>query len=366
MAPTKGTLLSVGLVVLISIALPQLVSWQWIVSVFTAKGKDNHQDGSRAGVGSTAFAVSAARAMESTRRDREPITDDKVANAIFNIYQIESKVDWKWRLMTGVYLFKDIWPFRQMHFMKRLERIQDLVAIRTKYLDEEILNMVLGKQTAVDDDEKKKRGMNQAVKEDEEDYGMISSGGIKQLVIIGAGLDARVVRLPFLEENNVVTYELDFPAMFKAKWEMFEHYGFNKPDKARYVNVETDFSLGTNSWSASLTSSGFDPQQPAIWLVEGVTGYLEKHELIDLIDKISQLSAGGSYVLATFIGEEKEFDITSLHRFRTDDPCHYLKPFGRCLAYMGIGEIGDYLNVSPCSISRADTAYRIVKAVREK
>ncbi|MET8682532.1 class I SAM-dependent methyltransferase, partial [Streptomyces sp. NPDC004647] len=56
-------------------------------------------------------------------------------------------------------------------------------------------------------------------------------------------------------------------------------------------------------WTGPLLGSGFDPQQPTCWLVEGLLYFLEPHERDVLLHRLTDLSAAGSRLLADYVGQ---------------------------------------------------------------
>lgn len=125
----------------------------------------------------------------------------------------------------------------------------------------------------------------------------LACGASGQLVIIGSGLDSRAYRLPCLAP--VLTLEVDFREVHEYKRSILGAL----PDCAplgRAVSVEADLALP--SWSDSLVAAGFDASRPAVFLLEGLIGYLTEDEARALLSKVASLCAPGSDVLITFIG----------------------------------------------------------------
>ncbi|MBF6327777.1 class I SAM-dependent methyltransferase [Nocardia transvalensis] len=113
--------------------------------------------------------------------------------------------------------------------------------------------------------------------------------GIRQVVILAAGLDSRAYRLPW--PDGTVVYELDRPQVLEFKRETLSDNG----DKARARRREVAVDL-RDDWPAALRDNGFDPAAPTAWLVEGLVIYLPAAAVEQLFDHIAQLSASGSRV----------------------------------------------------------------------
>jgi methyltransferase (TIGR00027 family) len=113
--------------------------------------------------------------------------------------------------------------------------------------------------------------------------------GIRQVVILAAGLDSRAYRLPW--PDDTVLYELDREPVLAFKRETVAAADV----KPRTVRREVAVDL-REDWPASLRSHGFDPSEPTAWLVEGLLIYLPPQAQEQLFDTIDQLSAPGSRV----------------------------------------------------------------------
>jgi methyltransferase (TIGR00027 family) len=117
--------------------------------------------------------------------------------------------------------------------------------------------------------------------------------GIAQVVILGAGLDARAHRLPELE--GAVTFEVDHPATQAFKRARTAALR----SKARVVYVPVDFERDT--LREALGAAGHRAEQPTIWIWEGVTMYLERRATLATLGEVSAVSAASSVLLATYV-----------------------------------------------------------------
>jgi methyltransferase (TIGR00027 family) len=115
-----------------------------------------------------------------------------------------------------------------------------------------------------------------------------------QLVLLGAGLDARAHRLDALASVRV--FEVDHPATQALK----QAKARQLPLRAKELHyVPCDFR-GTDLTNA-LTRAGFDPTAPAIWIWEGVTMYLKEAAIDDTLTRLGTLSAKDSLLIATYL-----------------------------------------------------------------
>jgi len=116
--------------------------------------------------------------------------------------------------------------------------------------------------------------------------------GIDQLVILGAGLDARAWRLPVLEQ--VTVFEIDHPATQRYKQERIG--GKTPPADVRYVAVDFE----KDRFSEKLELMGFRSGDPSIWIWEGVAMYLPRDAIHGTLEQLTSLAAAGSELAMTY------------------------------------------------------------------
>lgn len=122
------------------------------------------------------------------------------------------------------------------------------------------------------------------------------SQGVRQYVILGAGLDTFAQRKPEIAVRLRV-FEVDKPDTQVWKRQRLMELGFGVPDYLRLVPV--DFEAG-ESWLEKLVASGFDTRQPAVVASTGVSMYLTKDANMASLRQIALL-APGSTLAMTFI-----------------------------------------------------------------
>jgi methyltransferase (TIGR00027 family) len=101
--------------------------------------------------------------------------------------------------------------------------------------------------------------------------------GLDQVVILGAGFDARGLRMPEIAARGASVYEIDTAEQLTRKRAVL---GVPLPDHVHYVPFDfdrTDFDAGL---AAALEASGFRRGGGAIFVWEGVIGYIG-HDAID-------------------------------------------------------------------------------------
>lgn len=117
--------------------------------------------------------------------------------------------------------------------------------------------------------------------------------GTRQLVLLGAGFDARAWRLDVLSGSTV--FELDHPDTQRTKREAIAG---EKPLARRVVWAPVDFTH--ESLDDALARAGHDPNAPTTFVWEGVTMYLSKDAIDATLAVVSRRAAPGSSLLATY------------------------------------------------------------------
>ncbi len=117
--------------------------------------------------------------------------------------------------------------------------------------------------------------------------------GATQLVVLGAGLDARAYGS--LADTPMALFELDKATTQHAKRQAVKHAGL-KHDHVHYVEVD----FADPSWIEALIGSPFDPAKRSVFLWEGVTLYLSEANVRATLAAIKAHAAPGSVILADF------------------------------------------------------------------
>jgi methyltransferase (TIGR00027 family) len=196
-------------------------------------------------VGATALSVAAARAVETGATD--PLIRDQFA------YLLVSTAGQPWaRLASSLDWIGDDEHGRRAHRMS-----VDYQAVRTHYFDSYFTEAV--------------------------------AAGIRQAVILAAGLDSRAFRLNWPAGTTV--YEIDQPQVVTYKTTTLESAGAAPTADRRTVQVDL-----RDDWAAALTAAGFDHSQPTAWLAEGLLPYLPAEAQDRLFEILTKLSAPGSHV----------------------------------------------------------------------
>ncbi|MFF5426418.1 MULTISPECIES: SAM-dependent methyltransferase [unclassified Streptomyces] len=198
-------------------------------------------DGVDGGVGLTALLVAAARAIETHRRDS--LAQDEYAEHF--VRAAPACAGWPVRIEQVPDGEHDpLWGRFARYF-----------GLRTRVLDDFVLR---------------------------------SAGtGIRQVILLGAGLDTRAFRLDL--PSDCVVHEIDRAGVLAFKERILAEAA--AVPKVKRVPVPVDLRA---DWVTALTSAGFDPSAPSVWLAEGLLFYLPASAETYLVDTVHRLTAGGS------------------------------------------------------------------------
>ncbi|ORX01649.1 SAM-dependent methyltransferase [Mycolicibacillus trivialis] len=198
-------------------------------------------------VGATALGVAASRAAETARPD--PLIRDEFAGPLV------AAAGRSWARLTDPdsgWLDPDDRYGHRIHAMAR-----DYQAVRTHFFD----TFVTGAAAA----------------------------GIRQVVILAAGLDSRAYRLGWPAGTTV--FEIDQPRVLDYKAETLAGQGAQPVADRRPVAVDL-----REDWPAALGDAGFESDRPTAWLAEGLLPYLPADAQGRLFAEITALSAPGSRI----------------------------------------------------------------------
>ena len=182
-------------------------------------------------LGNTAYWTAAVRALEHRRAER--LFSDPWAQAL------AGEVGTAW--MAG-----------------RTPEIVVPIALRTRYFDDFLLRIA-------------------------------DSEGIRQVVMLAAGLDTRAYRLAWPEGMRF--FEMDQAEVLVYKEQVLASAGAKPAGELHRVAVDL-----TGNWQAALLERGFDPAQPTAWILEGFLFYLANERLVRILDEVCQMAAPGSWL----------------------------------------------------------------------
>ncbi len=140
----------------------------------------------------------------------------------------------------------------------------------------------------------------------DEYFAAASAAGIRQVVILASGLDARAYRLEW--PSGTVVFEIDQPKVLEFKNSVLADVRPAADRRAIGVDLRQD-------WPKELWDNGFDPTAPTAWLAEGLLRYLPGEAQDRLFGDIAALSAPGSRI-ALNIGRGRREDSPALRTAR--------------------------------------------------
>ena len=208
-------------------------------------------------VGATALCVAAARAADTESSD--PLIYDPFARVFID--RVGHGV-WDWygapELPASVVEAEPDMPLR-------MQALVSYFATRTKFFDTFFLDA--------------------------------ANAGVRQAVILAAGLDARSWRLPWPDGTTV--YELDQDRVLDFKLATLHEHGAEPA--CHRVPVAVDLR---QDWPTALQQAGFDPSAPSAWSIEGLLMYLPAEAQDLLFTRIQDLAAPGSRLGVEGLGPE--------------------------------------------------------------
>lgn len=123
------------------------------------------------------------------------------------------------------------------------------------------------------------------------------SAGIRQIVLLGAGLDTRAFRLDW--PHGTTLYEIDQPGLLEYKARILQAQDAHPTCKR--VAVHADLR---QAWSGALCQAGYATAQPAAWLLEGLLFYLPSDVITSLLSQITEITCSGSWLGFDIINSE--------------------------------------------------------------
>ncbi|MEV3854138.1 class I SAM-dependent methyltransferase [Streptomyces sp. NPDC050095] len=114
-----------------------------------------------------------------------------------------------------------------------------------------------------------------------------ADSGIRQVVLLGAGMDSRAFRMDWPEGTRMFEVDTSAPLDFKASVLRQER----AVARCERIPVAVDLR---EDWPAALAAAGHDSTVPTVWIAEGLLIYLPEDAVDLLLARIGAQSAPGS------------------------------------------------------------------------
>ena len=124
------------------------------------------------------------------------------------------------------------------------------------------------------------------------------AGGVRQYVVLGAGLDTFAYRNPL---GSLRVFEVDHPSTQAWKRELLEKTRIPVPANVSYVPVD----FHTQTLGSEMPAHGFAPGEPAFFSWLGVTMYLEDAAVRGTLAWIAQTVPAGGVVFDYAIAKSR-------------------------------------------------------------
>jgi methyltransferase (TIGR00027 family) len=211
-------------------------------------------------VGATATMVAAGRARASVAG----LIDDPFAEPLVRAVGVDFFTRWAHGEISGdeVDIPGHPWGMQPM---------TDLLAVRTRLIDEFVTDA--------------------------------TASGIRQVVILASGLDARGYRLSW--PSDTVVFEIDQQQVTDFKTATLAAAGAEPTVDLRAVPIDL-----RDDWPAALRQAGLDTGRPTVWVAEGLLAFLPPEAQDRLLDNITELSAPGSrLVVEIFLSSPESLEV---------------------------------------------------------
>jgi methyltransferase (TIGR00027 family) len=198
-------------------------------------------------VADTAFSIAVVRAEEGSRPPAERLFEDPYA-AFF--------------AAAGAHAAESTQRFLDLQFFR------EGVRLRTRYIDDAVRDGL--------------------------------AAGLDQIVLMGAGFDARGLRMPEIAARGARVYEVDTPEQLARKRKVLAAAGVKVPARVRYVPFDFDRADFETGLARALETKGFRRGGGAVFVWEGVIGYIGQDEIDRSLRFMATEGGPGTRVVFTF------------------------------------------------------------------
>ncbi len=140
--------------------------------------------------------------------------------------------------------------------------------------------------------------------------------GLRQLVILGAGFDARAYRFEGLK-SGVRVFEVDHPATQEDKVARLQKIFGTTPGHVTFVSID----FNTQRLEERLQKAGYRPDLKTLTIWQGVSEYLTPEAVDETLAFVARCSAPGSaivfdYVYREVLEGELQSEVRNMRRYR--------------------------------------------------
>jgi methyltransferase (TIGR00027 family) len=121
----------------------------------------------------------------------------------------------------------------------------------------------------------------------EDELARVVAAGVRQYVLLGAGLDTFAYRNP---HEGLRVFEIDHPSTQQWKRQLLEEAGISLPDGLTFAPIDFEH----RSLAQGLAEAGFRLDQPACFAWLGVTMYLTPAAILEVLGFVAGLPKGSS------------------------------------------------------------------------
>ncbi|XP_020574267.1 uncharacterized protein LOC110020484 [Phalaenopsis equestris] len=167
--------------------------------------------------------------------------------------------------------------------------------------------------------------------------------GEAQVVLLGAGMDARAYRLNCLNESHV--FELDFAELLQVKASLLKEAMGSAEQQKKAMKAKSVISVASDirdgNWLEKLqVCGGFARDKSTVWVLEGILYYLPHLNAMEVLRTIAANSLlGKTVLLADFMNESSASLSNSTYHFYSDWPDQLLEALG--FHNINLSQIGD-------------------------
>ncbi len=118
----------------------------------------------------------------------------------------------------------------------------------------------------------------------------------EQILIFGAGFDSRVIRFQDISKKNRI-FEIDAPITQSSKLQRYKELGIINPDNLTYIPVNFD----KENIIDRLNEKGFAKNKKSLFILEGLTMYLQPESAVKTFKIIQEFAGAGSMIVFDYI-----------------------------------------------------------------